>query len=82
LSGVAYGEGAVWIADAADAQNAVTRFDPKTLGTTSAKIPTGLSGDDIAVAPRAVLVWEPGDGHLTRVDSATIEAAGSQKPRG
>jgi hypothetical protein len=82
FSGVAYGEGAVWIADASDAQNSVTRFDPKTQGTTGAKIPTGVSSDDIAVAPGAVLVWEPGDGHLTRVDPGTIEVTGTQKPRG
>ncbi|MDP9189308.1 MAG: hypothetical protein M3O25_08670, partial [Actinomycetota bacterium] len=83
LSGVTYSEGGVWIADAANAQNRVVRFDPKTLGTTGAKIPTALSGDDIAgAAPGVILVWEPGDGHLTRVDSNTIEAAGSQKPRG
>ena len=27
-------------------------------------------------------MWEPSDGHLTRVDTATIEVTGSQKPRG
>jgi hypothetical protein len=82
LSGVAYGEGAVWMADAADAQNMVTRFDPKTHGTTGAKIATGLSGDDITVASGAVLVWEPDDGHLTRVDVGKIEVTGTQTPRG
>ena len=77
LSGVTYSEGAVWIADAADTQNSVVRFDPKTTGTSVAKISTGVSGDDIAgVAPGVILVWEPDDGHLTRVNANTIEAAG------
>jgi streptogramin lyase len=82
FSGVAYGEGAVWIADAADAQNVVTRYDPKTGGTSNAKIAAGVSGDDIAVAPGAVLVWQPDDGQLTRVDSVKIVAGEPQTPRG
>lgn len=82
LNGVAYGEGAVWMADAANTQNSVVRFDPKTKGTNGAKIATGVSSEDIAVASGAVLVWEPDDGHLTRVDAATIEASGAQTPRG
>jgi Caspase domain len=91
LSGVAYGEGVVWMADEADARNVVTRYNPQGGEVTNAtgcvscyvaKIPTGVSGDDIAVAPGVVLVWEPGGGQLTRVDSAKLVAGEPQTPRG
>jgi len=29
-----------------------------------------------------VLVWDPDDGHLSRVDPGTIEVARTQQPRG
>jgi outer membrane protein assembly factor BamB len=79
FSGVTYGEGAVWIADEA---KTVIRVDPETHETTRATIPTGVIGDDIAIAPGAVIVWEPDNGHLTRVDSKTVKPAGAQTPRG
>jgi uncharacterized caspase-like protein len=82
FSGVAYGENAVWVADAGKERDVVIRFDPRTdkpTGTT--KISDGITGDDIAVAPGAVLVWQPDDGYLTRLDSAT-GATASQTPQG
>ena len=75
FTGVAYGEGKVWIADAADAKNTVTVFDPRTEGTTNVEVETGITDDDITVAPGAVLVWEPDDGFLTRIDPGTLEVA-------
>ena len=81
LSGVAYGEDAVWIADAGDAHNEVTRFDPRSHETKSVVVKRGgISGDDIAVASGAVRVWEPDGGFLTNVDPAAMTLVTKQVP--
>ena len=83
LSGVAYGEPMIWVADSADTQNTAIGVDPRTEGgTNEVKIDSGVTGDDIAVAAGAVLVWEPGDGILTRVDPVELKIAAQQKIRG
>ncbi len=71
-SGVAYGAGAVWIAD--DKTNTVVRFDPGSRTTTRPiEIPDGITGDDIVAVADAVLLWNPVEGKLTRIDPDTFE---------
>lgn len=70
LSGVAYGEGTVWMADQADSRNFVTPFNPRNGETgDNIKVDGGIIEDDIAVATGSVLVWNPDIGRLTRIDA-------------
>jgi streptogramin lyase len=69
-SGVAFGASAVWIAD--DRRNTVVRFDPGThRASAPIRIPDGVTSDDIVAVADAVLVWNPTDGRLTRIDPET-----------
>lgn len=70
FNGVAYGEETVWIADAANARNVVTAFDPATESeAANIKVPSGITADDIATTGSAVLVWDPVEGFLTHIDA-------------
>jgi streptogramin lyase len=71
-SGVAYGADAVWIAD--DETNTVVRFDTGSqTPTPPIEIPDGITGDDIVAVDDAVLLWNPVEGKLTRIDPDTLE---------
>lgn len=83
LSGAAYGQRTVWIADAANAQNVVTAFDPHTESVVAdVKVGTGITDDDIAVTAGAVLVWDPDGGRLTRIDADKLKVVREQPIRG
>jgi DNA-binding beta-propeller fold protein YncE len=78
FAAVAYGQGTVWIADSMEGQNTVNAFDPD-----SAKVvdevevntdKTSITGDDLAVAGDAVLVWDSDAGFLTRIDAGEMTA--------
>lgn len=73
LAGVAYGDGAVWVADKAD--NLVYRVDPQT-GSVTAKIAVGDGPEAIAVEGDAVWVANAVQGTVSRIDptSATVTA--------
>lgn len=81
--GVAYGQGKVWIADAADARNLISAFDPPTESvTTDVTVGTGITDDDIAVAAGAVIVWDPDGGWLTRIDAREMQVVRAQQIHG
>ena len=63
-SGVAFGEGAVWVANSTD--RTVTRIDPAT--GHSRVLPAGAGADGIAVGDGAVWVTSESAGTLTRID--------------
>ena len=79
-SGIAVGDGGVWVADSLD--NAVVRIDPDhAVGDTT--IPVGHSPAGVAVGAGSVWVANSGDGTVTRIDPrtdkviATIAVGGS-----
>jgi hypothetical protein len=74
FSGVAYGEGTVWIADAGNDRNVVAAYEPETEGVAkNIEVENGVFGDDIAVAGGRVTVWTPPEGGwLTRIDAETM----------
>ncbi len=74
FNGVAYGDQRVWIADAG--KNVVIAFDPETEKPVRAKVRNGIYNDDIAVAGGSVLVWDPVDGVLTKIDADTGKIVG------
>lgn len=83
FNGVAYGQGKVWIADAANARNVVSAFDPPTESViTDIKVGTGITDDDIAVAAGAVIVWDPDGGWLTRIDAREMQVVRAQQIHG
>ena len=79
-SGIAAGEGGVWVADTLD--DAVARLDPQTNSVT-ATIPVGSAPTGVAVGAGAVWVANSGDGTVSRIDpqtnrvSATIDVGQS-----
>ena len=79
-SGIAVGEGGVWVADSLD--DAVVRIDPATRSVTTT-IAVGDSPAGVAVGAGSVWVANSGDGTVTRIDPrtdrvvATITVGGS-----
>ncbi len=68
-SGIAFGLGAVWVANATD--GTVSRVDPES--GTAVQIPVGNDPTGIAVDPSARAVWVTNgtDGTVSRIDAAT-----------
>jgi streptogramin lyase len=70
--GIAYGQGKVWLADAADGKNMVSSFDPSSEEIAERfEVKNGITGDDIAVTSSSVVVWDANLAWLTRFDPAT-----------
>jgi YVTN family beta-propeller protein len=69
-TGVAVGEGAVWVTNASD--GTVTRIDPATR-TVRQTIRVGSAPTGIAVGAGAVWVVNSGDGTVSRIDPGTNE---------
>ena len=67
-SGIAVGEGGVWVADSLD--NAVVRIDPGTRAVTTT-IPVGNSPAGVAVGAGSVWVADSSDGTVERIDPLT-----------
>jgi streptogramin lyase len=75
-SGVAFGAGAVWIAD--DQTNTVVRFDPESREASAPiDVTDGITSDDIVAVADAVLLWNPTEGKLTRIDPETRKVVGT-----
>jgi len=68
LSGVAYGAGALWMADKTD--DVVYRVDPRT-DTVTARIPVGEGPEGICVDFGSVWVVNAVDGSVSRIDAAS-----------
>jgi DNA-binding beta-propeller fold protein YncE len=83
LDGIAYGEGKVWIADAGNSQNVVTAFNPSTKSVDAdIDLGTRITTGDIAFAEGSVLVWDPVEGQLTRIDADDLQVEETQQIRG
>ena len=67
-SGIAVGEGGVWVADSLD--NAVVRIDPNRRAVVET-IPVGQSPAGVAVGGGSVWVANSGDGTVSRIDPVT-----------
>ena len=67
-SGIAVGEGGVWVADGYD--DTVTRIDPRTSGVI-ATIPVGRGANGIAVGDGGVWVADTRDNAVARIDPHT-----------
>ena len=67
-TGIAVGEGGVWVVDSLD--DAVVRIDPDTRSVT-ATIPVGRSPAGVAVGAGSVWVANSGDGTVTRINPST-----------
>ena len=66
---IAYGEGAVWVANGGD--DTVSRIDPG--GNSGRTIPVGNEPAAVAVGAGAVWVANAGDGTVSRIDPVTYE---------
>jgi YVTN family beta-propeller protein len=78
-SGVAVGEGGVWVANTGD--ETVTRLDPRTGAQEGRPIPVGEDPGAIGVGGGAIWVANYGDGTVSRIDPAT-NTAGAPIPVG
>jgi streptogramin lyase len=70
FSGVAYGEGIVWIADAET--NMVRAFNPEKEKVVENIQLEGVLGDDITVFGTTVFLWNPELGNIDQIDTGTM----------
>jgi DNA-binding beta-propeller fold protein YncE len=80
FSGVAYGDERVWIADSN--RNLVTAYRTPTRSSDVVEIASGIYEDDIAFAGDSVLVWDPVEGTLNRIDTNPPKLVEQQKIQG
>jgi len=69
-TGLAYGEGAIWVAN--NASNSVSWIDPDSSGEVD-QVPVGESPTTVAVGDHAVWVVNSGDGTVSEIDPRTTD---------
>ena len=71
-TGIAYGDGAAWVANSLD--GTVSRIDPDTNSVTAA-VPAGNGPAAVAVDARGIWVSDQFDGNVVRIDPGTNQVA-------
>ena len=71
-TGIAFGQGAAWVANSLD--GTVSRIDPDTNSVT-ATVATGNGPDAVAIDPRGIWVSNQFDGNVVRIDPTRNQVA-------
>lgn len=81
FSGITYGRGRLWIADADN--DLLIPFDPDTEEFGQAiEVEKGISGDDIANVSSGILTWDAESGWMSRVDPEQGKVVEQEKVHG